>query len=152
MGKTKLLSDAVQEALCSGIILEVGTYCGYSAARLARARLQKLQRERPEDWQQQRGPWIVTLEVDAAHAAIARNVLAFAGLTHIVEVRIGHSEDVLPLLIPQLQQALQRQQVIDMLFLDQRGSRYEADLHVIETFGALGSGAVIVADNCLKPG
>merc|ERR1712241_1129186 len=41
---------------------------------------------------------------------------------------------------------------IDMVFLDQRGSRYTSDILVLEDVGALRDGAVLVADNVLKPG
>lgn len=142
--KANLLVSCAQWAPQQGVVLEVGTYCGYSAARLATARA--AQRRAGG------GPLVVTLEVDAAHALIARSLLAYAGLAHRVEVLTGHSEDVLPWLVGRMQERVRPNAFIDMVFLDQRGSRYEADLEVLERAGALSPGAVVVADNVLKPG
>merc|ERR1711920_32745 len=84
-------------------------------------------------------------------AAIAQNLLIFAGVAHQVEVMVGHSEDVLPWLGAKLREKTS-EPIIDMVFLDQRGSRYTADLAVLERAGLLRDGAVVVADNVLKPG
>uniref|UniRef100_A0A7S4RAM3 catechol O-methyltransferase n=1 Tax=Alexandrium monilatum TaxID=311494 RepID=A0A7S4RAM3_9DINO len=141
--KAGLLVTCARRAPRDGFVLEVGTYCGYSAARLAAARASG----RPP-----RGPLVVTLEVDAAHAIVARSLLAFAGLAHRVEVLTGHSEDVLPWLVRRMKDRVPPGAFVDMVFLDQRGSRYEADLAVLQQAGALSPGAVVVADNVLKPG
>lgn len=58
--KADVLKVAVEQAPDGGSILEIGTYCGFSALRMALAR--------PDTR-------IVTLEVDPAHMVIARNVL-----------------------------------------------------------------------------
>merc|ERR1712146_74381 len=39
-----------------------------------------------------------------------------------------------------------------MGFMDQKGSRYHEDLQTLEEQGLLAKGAVVVADNVLKPG
>jgi len=145
--KTAVLLAALELAPSSGVILEIGTYCGYSAMRLAAARPNVR---------------VVTLEVDAVHAIIARNLIAFAGLAHVIDVLVGHSEDTLPVLGTYLQGRspegagiLHRNvgnSVVAYVFMDQRGSRYFEDLSVLEDAGLLGCGAVVVADNVLKPG
>lgn len=63
-------------------ILEIGTLGGYSAIWLARAL--------PP------GGTLVTLEVDAKHAAVARANLAHAGLAERVELRLGPALETLP--------------------------------------------------------
>ena len=63
-------------------ILELGTLGGYSTIWLARAL--------PSDGR------LVTLESEAKHAAIARANIARAGLSEIVDLRVGKALDTLP--------------------------------------------------------
>lgn len=96
------------------------------------------------------GVRIVSLEADPALMVIARNVLAFAGLANVVDVWTGHSTDL-------LRQLHVRYTVKDNLqfravFMDQKGTRYIEDLEMLENQGLLLTGAVVVADNVLKPG
>lgn len=65
-------------------VLEIGTLGGYSTIWLARAV----------------GPGgrVVTLEVDPAHAEVARTNLARAGVAELVDIRVGRALDTLPLL------------------------------------------------------
>jgi predicted O-methyltransferase YrrM len=63
-------------------ILEVGTLGGYSAIWLARGLAP--------------GGRLVTLEALEKHAAVARKNLAGAGLSDVVEVRVGPALDTLP--------------------------------------------------------
>eukprot|EP00933_Yihiella_yeosuensis_P064846 TRINITY_DN6838_c1_g1_i1.p1 TRINITY_DN6838_c1_g1~~TRINITY_DN6838_c1_g1_i1.p1 ORF type:complete len:546 (+),score=112.88 TRINITY_DN6838_c1_g1_i1:990-2627(+) len=136
--KAEVLREAALNAplgadgLCR--ILEVGTYCGYSALRMASARSECR---------------VVSIEADPARVAIARCIIAFAGMSHLIDVRCGHSEDVLRTLCLQ-ESALQK--TFSGAFLDQRGSRFSDDLQTLEKSGLLEHGAIIVADNVLKPG
>ncbi len=63
-------------------ILEIGTLGGYSSIWLARA--------------MPAGGRLITLEADPRHAAVARENIARAGLSGVVEVRIGRALDLLP--------------------------------------------------------
>src|SRR5262245_47497394 len=63
-------------------ILEIGTLGGYSTIWLARAL--------PADGR------LVTLEVDPRHAAVARDNIARAGLSAVVDVEIGRALETLP--------------------------------------------------------
>jgi predicted O-methyltransferase YrrM len=63
-------------------ILEIGTLGGYSAIWMARAL--------PADGR------LISLEIDAKHAEVARANLALAGLADRVEVRLGRAIDLLP--------------------------------------------------------
>ncbi|CAE8628369.1 unnamed protein product, partial [Polarella glacialis] len=120
-------------------MLEVGAYCGYSSLRMAIARP---------------GSRILTLEANPSTAVIARSVVSYAGLAHLIDVRVGHSEDVLPLLGTEGWggQGASPGPPFDLVFFDQRGSRYVADLKTLESTGCLAPGAVVVCDNVLKPG
>jgi len=130
--KASVLSAAVSQAP-AGSILEIGAYCGYSAIRMAMACP---------------GTRIATLEVNPAHVVIARNMVAFAGLAHVVDVWTGHSKDILHRLSARYGGRL----ALGAVFMDQRGSRYDEDLEALERYGLLLPGAVVVADNVLKPG
>ncbi len=63
-------------------ILEVGTLGGYSTIWLARA-LPK-------------GGKLITLEVDRKHADVARTNFERAGLSDVIELRLGNAIDLLP--------------------------------------------------------
>ena len=65
-------------------VVEVGTLAGYSAVHLARAL--------PDDGR------LWTVEADARHAEVARQVLRDAGLASKVEVLVGRGAEVLPTL------------------------------------------------------
>jgi catechol O-methyltransferase len=131
--KSDVLVMSARLAPSKGNFLEVGAYCGYSALRLALATGLRAK--------------ILSLEADPAHAVIARNIVAYAGLAHIVDVCVGHSEDWLPYLAQPKPNG-----AFAFVFFDQRGSRYLNDLYTLERRRALSDGAVIVADNVLKPG
>jgi len=63
-------------------ILEIGTLGGYSTIWLARAL--------------PAGGKLITLEAESKHAEVAQSNMARAGLTEIVEVRVGLAIDLLP--------------------------------------------------------
>jgi caffeoyl-CoA O-methyltransferase len=65
-------------------VVEVGTLAGYSALRLARAL--------PPDGE------VHTIEFDAQHAQVAREVIAHAGESQRITVHVGRGVDVLPTL------------------------------------------------------
>ena len=133
--KAKVLASAIRGAPDQGSILKIGTYCGYSAIRMAMA----LPNTR-----------IVSMEVEPVHVVIARNIVAFAGLCHTIDVWTGHSKDLLYRLPDRY--GGREKFPIRAVFMDQKGSRFDEDLREIEKLGVLVPGAVIVADNVLKPG
>ena len=62
-------------------ILEIGTLGGYSTIWLARAL--------PADGE------LITLEIDPKHAAVARANFARAGLSHVIDLRLGNAAESL---------------------------------------------------------
>lgn len=79
-------------------ILEIGTLGGYSTIWLARAL--------PDDGK------LITLEIDPKNAEIARANIARAGLTSVVELRLGKALDTLP------QLAAENRGPFDLIFID----------------------------------
>jgi predicted O-methyltransferase YrrM len=111
-------------------ILEIGTLGGYSTIWLARAL--------PP------GGRIVTLEADPAHAAVARENLARAGLRDVVELRLGPALETLPRL------AAEGRGPFDMIFLDADKPNNPAYLDWALRLAR--PGTLIVADNVVRGG
>jgi predicted O-methyltransferase YrrM len=110
-------------------VLEIGTLGGYSAIWLARAL--------PADGR------LITLEIDAHHAAVARRNLAAAELEDKVEVRVGPALAALAA----MQQASEAP--FDLLFIDANKDEYVAYLE--HAVALVRRGGLILADNTLRP-
>lgn len=112
-------------------ILEVGTLGGYSAIWLARAL--------PPG-----GGRLITLEVDAKHAEVARANLARAGLANVTQVRLGRAIDTLP--------ELERESAgpFDLVFIDADKQNYSNYFDLV--VDRMRPGGLIIADNVLWSG
>jgi predicted O-methyltransferase YrrM len=111
-------------------ILEVGTLGGYSAIWMARAL--------------PAGGRLVTLEIDAKHAAVARANLARAGVADIVELRLGPALETLPKL------AAERRGPFDLVFIDaDKPSNPEYFQWALKLSRP---GSLIVVDNVVRDG
>jgi len=133
--KAEILTSAVRAAAVGGNILEVGAYCGYSATRMAIA-----------------VPTVhlASMEVDPIHVVIARNVLQFGGISGTAKVWTGHSKDLIPRI--EGRYGGPGELHFSAVFFDQKGSLYQRDLDALDRQGLLWPGAIVVADNVLKPG
>jgi predicted O-methyltransferase YrrM len=110
-------------------VLEIGTLAGYSTINLARAV----------------GPTgrVVTLEYEPAHAEVARQNLARAGVEDRVEVVVGTALDTLPGLA-------ERGDIFDLAFID---ADKENNVAYVEWAIKLGHpGSIIVVDNISRFG
>jgi len=116
------------------LILEFGTYVGYTSTRMA---LQLA------SW----GGKVVTMEMDPVNATIARNHIELAGLSHLITVQLGHSDDAVQIVLEKYGEGS-----VDMVFMDQRGTSFHEDLQRLERLKLLADPAVVIADNVLKPG
>jgi len=110
-------------------ILEIGTLGGYSTIWLARAL--------PEDGD------LVTLDVSYAHAAVARQNLAAAGVAEKIDLRIGSALDLLPALRDE-------GQVFDFVFIDADKENNASYLEWALKLARVG--ATIVVDNVVRKG
>lgn len=111
-------------------ILEVGTLGGYSAIWLARAL--------PPDG------LLITLELDAHHAAVARENIERAGLAQQVDVRLGDARQLLGALVSD------GSGPFDMIFIDADKPSYPAYLQA--ALKLTRPGTIIVADNVIRGG
>ncbi len=111
-------------------ILEIGTLGGYSTIWLARAL--------PE------GGRLVTLEAEPKHAEVARTNLARAGLSEVVELRLGPALETLPAL------AAEGAAPFDFIFIDadkpNNPGYFEWTLKLARV------GSLIIIDNVVRDG
>ncbi|HEY7371338.1 MAG TPA: O-methyltransferase [Polyangia bacterium] len=134
--KGEILDGAVRRARPRRI-LELGTYCGYSALRMARAA--------PD-------ARIVSIELNPANADIARRIFDHAGVGARITVIVGALGDG-----GATRAALRDRHgfgagSVDFVFVDHAKDAYLPDLQRIEDEGWLHPGSVVVADNVTFPG
>jgi predicted O-methyltransferase YrrM len=111
-------------------ILEIGTLGGYSTIWLARAL--------------PAGGHLTTLEADPKHADVARANIANAGLSRVVQVRVGAALVTLP------QLAAERRGPFDLIFID---ADKENTAHYFSWALTLSRpGSLIVVDNVVRDG
>ncbi len=111
-------------------ILEIGTLGAYSTIWLARALVP--------------GGRLVTLEADPKHAEVARRNLVHAGLSEVVEIRLGRALDTLP------QLAAEEREPFDFVFID-ADKPGNAD-YFAWALRLARRGALIVVDNVIRKG
>ena len=120
--KGRILVDQLKQS-GAGDVLELGTYCGYSAILMA----QHLTGNGHID----------SLEVNPDTAATAREIIDYAGLSEVVTVHEGAAADIIPSL----------GKTYRLVFFDHWMDQYLPDLLTIEANEVTTPGSVIVADN-----
>ena len=111
-------------------ILEIGTLGGYSAIHLARAL--------PEDGA------LISLEIDEHHAGVARKNVDQAGLSGIVEVRVGDAHGLLAALVEG------GEGPFDVIFIDADKESYPEYLDT--SLRLVRPGSLILGDNTIRGG
>ncbi|WP_421845356.1 O-methyltransferase [Mycobacterium sp.] len=134
--KGLLLDAAVQRAEPT-LALELGTYCGYGALRIARAAPNAK---------------VYSIELAEANAANARKIWAHAGVDDRVTCVVGTIGDGGHTLEKLANHHGFTTESLDFVFLDHDKSAYLADLQSILDRGWLHAGAIVVADNVKVPG
>ena len=124
------LLNLLARVLGARAILEIGTLGGYSTIWLARAL--------PADGR------LVTLEIDATHAEVARANIAHAGLSQRVQLRLGPALDTLA------QLAAERAGPFDLTFIDADKPNIPAYFKWALQLSRPGS--LIVVDNVVREG
>ncbi len=134
--KGKLLDAAVRRSN-PRLALELGTYCGYGALRIARAAPSAR---------------VVSVELSAANADVARRIWTHAGVADRVWCVVGTIGDGGRTL-----DGLQAEHgvvggALDFVFVDHDKNAYLSDLLAIVDRGWLHPGSIVVADNVGFPG
>jgi catechol O-methyltransferase len=119
-------------------LLELGTYCGYSALRTARAM--------PEE------AHLYSIEFLPANADIARRILGHAGIGDRVTVVVGTLGDGGRTISALESEHGFAERSLDFVFVDHAKDAYLPDLERILERGWLRPDAVVVADNVKFPG
>lgn len=109
-------------------VLEIGTLGGYSTIWLARALAP--------------GGRVITLEFDPKHADVARANVANAGLSGVVEIRVGRAIDALP--------TLAHEDPFDLIFID--ADKASTAAYFTWALRLSNPGAVIIVDNVVRDG
>jgi predicted O-methyltransferase YrrM len=111
-------------------ILEIGTLGGYSAIWLARAL--------------PAGGRLITLEFSPKHAEIARANIAHAGLSDLVEIRIGAALDTLPKLQTEIAEPF------DLIFID--ADKLNNSEYLRWAIKLSRPGTLVIIDNVVRDG
>ena len=134
--KGALLDAAVRRA-DPRLALELGTYCGYGALRIARAAPSSR---------------VISVELSMANAAVAQRIWSHAGIADRITCVVGTVGDGGRTLA-----ALEAEHglgpgTLDFLFIDHDKNAYLADLTAIVERDWLHPGAIVMADNVGFPG
>jgi len=132
-----LLLDAAVRRANPALALELGTYCGYGALRIARAAPNAK---------------VYSVELAEANAANARQIWAHAGVADRVTCVVGTIGDGGRTLDGLADQHGFISGAIDFVFLDHDKDAYLDDLKSILDRGWLHPGTIVVADNVGFPG
>ncbi|KAM8961863.1 catechol O-methyltransferase-like [Pelodytes ibericus] len=128
-----LILDKTVKETDPSVLLELGTYCGYSAVRIGRLL-------KP-------GARFFTVEMNPAFASVAKQMIEFAGLQNKVQIIEGATNDI----IPQLKKKYELD-TLDFVFVDHWKDKYKPDTILLENCNLLRKGSVILADNVWVPG
>jgi catechol O-methyltransferase len=135
--KGEILDGAVRGA-SPKLILELGTYCGYSALRMSQV--------------MPAGARICSIEFLPANAEIARRILSHAGIGDEVTVVVGTLGDGGETIDRLRTQHGFGEGAVDFVFIDHDKAAYLPDLERIIGEGWLHPGSIVVADNVRFPG
>jgi len=135
--KGEILDRAVRRA-SPQLILELGTYCGYSALRMSRV--------------MPAGARVRSIEYLPANAEIARRILNHAGVGDEVTVVVGTLGDGVSTIDRLLTEHGFDEGAVDFVFVDHDKAAYLPDLERIIGEGWLHPGSIVVADNVRFPG
>jgi branched-chain amino acid aminotransferase len=113
--------------------LEMGTYCGYSALRIAK--------NLPE------GSSLLSVERDELFAAIATKIIEFAGLDSKVKIWMGTVHSELPNITAKLEM-----EPADFVLVDHLKERFIPDVKLLEACGVINPSTVVVGDVTEYPG
>jgi catechol O-methyltransferase len=130
--------DAAVRRTDPKLVLELGTYCGYSALRVARTMGDQAR--------------LVSIEFNSANAAIARRIWDHAGVRERLTVVVGTLGDGGTTVERLESEHGFAKGSVDLIFIDHDKNAYLPDLELIIEREWMHSGSVAVADNIKFPG
>eukprot|EP00253_Pinus_taeda_P008851 PITA_08851 len=133
--KGRILDDATQ-TYAPGVALEIGTYCGYSAIKIASKMTD------PDSK-------LVSIEMNSHNYGIAKEMIEHAGLSSKVTVLKGTLNDLDDKLEDILTEITASH--FDFIFMDHFKDCYLPDFLFLEKKGMLGKGTCIVTDSVGYP-
>lgn len=134
--KGELLDAAIRRSN-PRLVLELGTYCGYGALRIARAATSAR---------------VFSVELSAANATVAQRIWTHAGVADRVTCVVGTLGDSGRTLDTLQNDHGFTEGALDFLFIDHDKNAYLTDLLAIVDRGWLHRGSIVVADNVGFPG
>jgi catechol O-methyltransferase len=135
--KGEILDRAVRRA-SPKLLLELGTYCGYSALRMARL--------------MPAGARLCSIEFNEDNAAIARRIWDHAGIGNELTVVVGTLDDGGSTIDRLRTEHGFGEGAVDLVFVDHDKAAYLPDLERILGERWLHAGSIVVADNVRFPG
>lgn len=135
--RNQLLDNAL-EGKGPGRCLELGTYCGYSALRIARLL--------PADG------LLVSIELDPLFAAIATKIIEYAGLRDKVRVLTGSLESRLERVQDLVAHKGDEHVRFGFVLCDHSKNMFVPDLELLEKAGLAGQGTRLMGDTTSYPG
>lgn len=126
------------------VLVELGTYCGYSTIRMADTILATATTAR--DFH------IFTVDVNPQTQAVAKQLVEAAGLAdHVSYVLLDRDSQATTTLTDQLRAAMKeknlQQKKIQFLFVDHAKELYLSDVQQLEATGLIQAGTAVAADN-----
>jgi len=135
--KGEILDQAIRRS-SPRLVLELGTYLGYSALRMARVM--------PADGR------LYSLEFNESNAAIARAIWDHAGVGDRLTVLVGTLGDGGATIERLRAECGLDEASVDFVFVDHDKDHYVSDLELILAQGWLHAGSIVMADNVKFPG
>ena len=120
-----LIVDRAIDNISAQKVLELGSFFGYSATRMA-SRIGA-------------NGSLITIEADPERHDVSRQMVEHAGLSNRVQLLKGKAGDMIPELQGQF----------DLVLIDHYGENYLPDLKLIEEHNLLRHGSAVVADNVI---
>ncbi|XP_039248192.2 catechol O-methyltransferase A-like [Styela clava] len=115
------------------VAIELGSFVGYSAVRMARFLKD--------------GGKLYCLEINPEYAKLVEKLVDYAGLLDKICIIVGTSDEVIPTL-----KAKHGIDKLDFVFIDHMKALYKPDLISLIKNDLLAKGSVVVADNVIYPG
>jgi catechol O-methyltransferase len=135
--KGEILDQALQRA-APALLLELGTYCGYSGLRMARVMPANAR--------------LISIEYNPANAEIARRIWTHAGVDDRLTVVVGTLGDDRATIERLRHHYSFTDGAVDFVFVDHDKNAYLSDIKLILEERWLRPGSIVVADNIKFPG